>query len=158
MPDVRLDVDSLNLDEYRERFGMQRENVSKTIDEYNQRLCDIKEYVNCEIFFNSKRQELLETVHQYIDFVLIMQREIRLRKSLILTQIIDDATTNFNFKSKDEKIIRIEGDPIVAKLQALIDLFNAQIEFLSDSKKGVDNIIFNMKYRFEVQKYLSVIN
>ena len=58
----KINYDQLNMQEFRDSFVKQRENVSISIDEYNQRLADIKEYVKCEIFFNSKRQEILEEI------------------------------------------------------------------------------------------------
>ena len=154
----RINYDNMNIADLRDKFVKQRENVSKTIDEYNQRLADIKEYVKCEIFFNSKRQEILEETHRYIDFVLMMQRDYDVVRSSVLDDIMNDATSNFTFKSKDEKMLRVNGNPTAAKIKEFIDLFNAQIEFLNESKKTLDGIIFGMKYRFEVQKYLNIVD
>lgn len=154
--EIKFDINSLNFDDFKNKFTNQRNHVSKTIGEYIDRLADIKEFVNCEIFFHSKRQELLESIHTYMDLVLILQRELSVRKNIILVGIINDASTNFNMKSKDEKIIAIDGDKNIARFQQFIDLFNNQIMFLNESKKTLEGIIFNMKYRFEVQKYMDV--
>lgn len=154
----KINYDQLNMQEFRDRFVKQRENVSASIDEYNQRLADIKEYVKCEIFFNSKRQEILEEVHRYVDFVLMMQRDYDVIRSSVLDDIMNDATSNFTFKSKDEKMLRVNGNPAAAKIKTFIDLFNAQIDFLNESKKTLDCIIYGMKYRFEVQKYLNIVD
>lgn len=155
---LSLDYDKFSLEEYRNSFAEQRTNVSNSIDEYNKRLSDIKEYVKCEIFFNSKRQEILEEIHNLVDFVLIMQRDYSVIRAEILNDIMMDATSNFSYKSKDEKMARVDGNPTAAKIKSYIDLFSAQIDFLTESKKTLDGIIFGMKYRFEVQKYLNVID
>lgn len=154
----KINYDQLNMQEFRDSFVKQRENVSASIDEYNQRLADIKEYVKCEIFFNSKRQEILEEIHRYVDFVLMMQRDYDVIRSSVLDDIMNDATSNFTFKSKDEKMLRVNGNPAAAKIKTFIDLFNAQIDFLNESKKTLDCIIYGMKYRFEVQKYLNIVD
>jgi hypothetical protein len=154
----KINYDQLNMQEFRDSFVKQRENVSISIDEYNQRLADIKEYVKCEIFFNSKRQEILEEIHRYVDFVLMMQRDYDVIRSSVLDDIMNDATSNFTFKSKDEKMLRVNGNPAAAKIKTFIDLFNAQIDFLNESKKTLDCIIYGMKYRFEVQKYLNIVD
>lgn len=155
---LKVDYDKLDIQKIRDDFVSQRNNVSKVIDEYNQRLADIKEYVKCEIFFNSKRQEILESIHTYVDFVLIMNRDYDVVRSAVLDDIMNDATSNFTYKSKDEKMLRVSGNPTAARIKMFIDQFNAQIDFLNETKKTLDGIIFGMKYRFEVQKYLNIVD
>jgi len=79
-----------------------------------------------------------------------------MRKSDVLNNIVGEASSNFNYKSKEEKLILIDGDITVAKTQQFIDLYNNQIMFLNESKKTIEGVIYNMKYRFEIQKYLNV--
>lgn len=152
---MALDLGAMDINTFRDKFIKQRSNVSKQLNEHILRLADIKEYINCETFFHSKRQELLETTHEYMDLIIILNRELSIVKTKKLNNIVGEASTAFNFKTKEEKLILIDGDITVASLQEFIDLFNNQIMFCNESKKTIEGIIFNMKYRFEVQKYLS---
>ena len=156
MANVYVDVNSLDFELNKDKFSKQREQVSKYIREYILRLVDIKEFVNCETFFHSKRQELLEDIHLYMDLILLLQQRMSMRKSDVLNNIVGEASSNFNYKSKEEKLILIDGDTVVAKTQQFIDLYNNQIMFLNESKKTIEGVIYNMKYRFEIQKYINV--
>lgn len=153
---MALDLSQMDINQFKQKFVNQRININKSINEYIMRLADIKEFVNCETFFHSKRQELLESIHEYMDLVLILQRELNLQKSKVLNGIVGESSSNFNFKSKEEKLILIDGDNLVTTLNEYIDLFNNQVMFCNESKKTIEGIIYNMKYRFEVQKYLGV--
>jgi hypothetical protein len=140
----------------KEQYANDRAEYTKSINEYINRLADIKEFVNCETFFHSKRQDIVEKKHEYMDLTLTMMSAINRRKTAVLESILDNPQKNFSIKSKDERMILVDGDANILMLQESLDLLNNQIMFLNDTQKTIEGIIYNMKYRFEVQKYMGV--
>jgi hypothetical protein len=151
---MSVDVNKLNYQEFSDKFKQQRENITKSILEYIARTADLKEYISCEIFFHSKRQELVESIHDYMGLVAIFNNEITIRKSTALVDIVENSSNNFNYKSKEEKLILIDGSTMY--VQKFIDLFNNQISFLNESKKTIEGIIYNLKSKLELSKYSAV--
>lgn len=151
-----VDESKLSVDDFRAKFSEERSSISSKVDEYINRLVDVKEFVNCDTFFHSKRQAIVESTHMYMDYMLVMQMQLNKTKAGMLDTIVNDTHTNFQLRTKEERFTMIDGSSSVVKLQEIVNLFNNQIMFLNESKKTIEGIIFNMKYRFEVQKYLGV--
>lgn len=155
----RVTIDTSNWDfaQLSEQFKKIRENISAEILDHINRLADIREFLNCETYFHSKRQMILEDIHTYMDTVLLLQSSVDQRKSEVLTGVVySDSTNSMAYKSKDEKLMFVNGDQQVLYLQQYINLFNNQIMFLNESKKTIEGVIYNMKYRFEIQKEINV--
>ena len=150
------DQNNIDTNSLRSMFAGIREEKSKTIGEYILRMVDIKEYVNCEVFFHSERMRILDMIHTYVDYMTGLQLTIDRRKSNVLDDILSNPQKNFAIKSRDERIILVDGDASVSKLKELIAIYDNQIQFLSETKKGLDGIIYNMKHRVDVQKMMNV--
>lgn len=149
-----INVASLNFEEFHKKFEDEEAKITKEIEEYIHRMADIKEYINCELFFHSKRQQIISSIHKYMNRMIVFQNSLEIYKSSVLSGIVNEASSNFNFKSSQEKMILIDGNNNVAQTKLFLDLFNNHINFLDESRKTLDGIIYNMKNRVEIQKQL----
>lgn len=154
MAQVRIDISGWDFNEISNKFANVRESLSNEIIEHINRLSDIHEFLECGTYFHTKRQLILEDIHTYMDTVLLLENEADVRKSAVLSSVISNPTDSFAYKSKDEKLLLVNGDTQVARLNQFINLFKNQILFLDETKKTVEGVIYHMKDRLTIQKEL----
>ena len=135
-----------------ERFAIQRREFSNEIMTSAQMLRNVREIVTAKVNFLSLRQRLLEEHHTIIENYNKQAKKYREAKSEELLNTSNNMQVRFNEREKDKFI---DGQPRISQIKAAMDLLQNQSNFLSESIKTVDQVLFNLKVRIDVEKMLN---
>jgi|GEM_PF-1717302 len=130
-------------------FEDSRQYWTKKILEHSQNFKDIEKIIELQVELFSDRQIILEQKHKLYERVSKMNNDIsRDKRSKYLEYSI-----NYDLRlNKDEKNIFIEAD--LANKSDLINLIDNHINYLDQTIKTLDNIIFGIKYRISLYEML----
>ena len=99
----------------------------------------------------SMRQRLLEDSHILIDNLSSVKKAYRNARS----KQMEELSTNMQHRYQyNEKTVIIDGK--TANIKEVVDTIENQISFFVDSIKTVDNVLFGIKTRVEIEKTLGM--
>lgn len=134
-----------------EKFKKERGDVSKEVKDIVEIMSSFKGLKEVQVKSLSLRQRLLETMHSLLEHQSTMRKKYRSEKS----KQMEDLSTNYNHKYQyNEKTVIIDGKTTATK--ETLDLIDNQISFYVDTIKTVDNILFGIKTRVEIEKTLGL--
>lgn len=139
------------LERISEKFNKERVDASKEIREGIEKMSSIKGLKEVQVTMLSLRQRLLESSHTLLENVSSIRKKYRTEKGRHLEEISNNLQQRYQY---NEKTILIESK--TAKLKETLDLFENHISFLNESIKTVDNVLFGIKTRVEIEKVLGL--
>jgi len=95
----------------------------------------------------SLRQRLLEDSHQMLDKYLDLNKIYTVQKGKTYNVILNDLQVRAN--NKEEKEAIVEGN--ITEIKWKRDIMDAQIQYYNSSIKTVDNILFGIKHRIDLE-------
>ena len=131
-----------------EKFKIERENYSLEIRRNIEKLNNIKDLKEAQIFFLSTRQRLLEDNHTLIDTLSRLKKAYREKKGKEWERV---SNHNIRYQSHEKKVI-VEGK--TTNMQETVEIIENQIAFMDGSIKTVDNVLFGLKTRLDLEKLL----
>lgn len=131
-----------------EQFTKDRNNISLEIRKNVELLGNIKNLKEVQIFFLSMRQRLLEDNHSLLDHLSRLRKGFREKKGKAWENV---SNQNMRYQAHEKKII-VEGK--ITNVQETVELMENQIGFFNESIKTVDNALFGLKTRLDVEKLL----
>tara|TARA_R110000868_G_scaffold66921_1_gene198961 strand:- start:1095 stop:1532 length:438 start_codon:yes stop_codon:yes gene_type:complete len=131
-----------------EKFKSDRETYSLEIRRNIEKLNNIKDLKEVQIFFLSTRQRLLEDNHTLIDNLSRLKTGYRQKKGKEWESV---SNGNMRYQGHEKKVI-VEGK--TTELQETIEVIENQISFMDGSIKTVDNVLFGLKTRLDLEKLL----
>jgi len=134
-----------------QKFENQRKTYTNEIVAGIQLLKSIKTLTEAKVLFLSLRQRVLEDNHTIIENYNKFSRKYRELKSSKLLDISTNMQVRLNEREKEKFL---DGMPDLSKLKAATETLDAQSKFLSETMKTVDQILFGMKSRIDVEKLL----
>jgi len=132
-----------------EIFRAKRESFSEEIYKAVQLIEDLRKIPQAQVFFLSLRQRILEENHTLIEHFNNFKKVYREKKG---EEWVDASTKHQRLYNSTEKNTIVDGK--TAALKEKLDSIESQINFYSETIKTVDNIIFGLKTRIDVQKML----
>ena len=131
-----------------EKFKLERDNYSLEIRRNIEKLNNIKDLKEAQIYFLSTRQRLHEDNHTLIDTLSKLRRSYKEKKGKEWENV---SNQNIRYQSQEKKVI-VEGK--TANMEETVEIIENQIAFMDGSIKTVDNVLFGLKTRLDLEKLL----
>jgi len=131
-----------------EKFRKERDNYSLEIRRNIEKLNNIKDLKEAQIYFLSTRQRLLEDNHTLIDTLSKLKKSYREKRGKEWENV---SNQNIRYQSQEKKVI-VEGK--TANMEETVEIIENQIAFMDGSIKTVDNVLFGLKTRLDLEKLL----
>ena len=131
------------------KFKKERENYSLEIRSGVELLYNIKNIKEVQVKFLSLRQRLLEDNHTLLEHLRAANKKLRSERTNEWERISKSLAERYQAQ---EKKILVEGK--TSEIQDTVDLIQDQIDFYAESIKTVDNVLFGLKTRIDVEKLL----
>lgn len=142
---------SINTAQISEKFKTKREEVSKEILQSIEKMASFKGLKEVQVSMLSMRQRLLEDNHTLLEHLTVLRKKYRAERSTQMEDISTNLQTRYQY---NEKTVIIDGKTTATK--EAIDIIENQIAFFNDSIKTVDNVLFGIKTRVEIEKVLGI--
>lgn len=134
-----------------EKFQARRKEVSNEIYESIEKLSNLKTLKDAQVNMLSLRQRLLEDNHTLLEHVTALRRKFREEKSTEMENLSKNLQLRYQ---SNEKNVVIDGK--TSSTKEYLEIFENQINFFNDSIKTIDNIIFGIKTRLDIEKTLGL--
>ena len=134
-----------------EKFQVRRKEVSNEIYENIEKLSNLKTLKDAQVNMLSLRQRLLEDNHTLLEHITMLRRKFREEKSAEMENLSRNLQLRYQ---SNEKNVVIDGKTSATK--EYLEIFENQINFFNDSIKTIDNIIFGIKTRLDIEKTLGL--
>jgi hypothetical protein len=134
-----------------EKFQKRREEVSKEIYTNIEKLSNLKTLKEAQVNMLSLRQRLLEDNHTLFEHITTLRKKHRDDRSLEMENISRNLQIRYQ---ANEKNIVIEGRTSITK--EALEIFENQVSFFTESIKTIDNVIFGIKTRLDIEKTLGL--
>jgi poly-D-alanine transfer protein DltD len=133
------------------KFQDRRSEVSKEIYENIEKLSNLKTLKEAQVNMLSLRQRLLEDNHSLLEHVTLLRKKYRDERSIEMENISRNLQIRYQ---ANEKNIVIEGR--TSSTKESLEIIENQIAFFNESIKTIDNIIFGIKTRLDIEKTLGL--
>lgn len=133
------------------KFQDRRAEVSKEIYENIEKLSNLKTLKEAQVNMLSLRQRLLEDNHTLLEHVTLIRKKYRDERSLEMENISRNLQIRYQ---ANEKNVVIDGR--TSSTKESLEIFENQITFFNESIKTIDNIIFGIKTRLDIEKTLGL--
>jgi len=133
---------------YIERFEKERTDWTNTIKDIAKRFKNIEDLVDVQVDLYSERQRALEYMHE------LQVLSSKLKKFYLSEwkKAYDALSMNEDFRYNErEKNKMAEEKTSASKLK--LDILQTHIDFFKDSIKTIDNMIFGVKHRLEIEDF-----
>jgi predicted nucleic-acid-binding protein len=144
-------MSGFNMAQISEKFKKKREEISKEIISNAEKMASFKGLKEVQVNMLSLRQRLLEDNHTLLEHLTVLRKKYRSERSSQMENISTNLQTRYQY---NEKNVIIDGK--TAKTKEAIDVIENQITFFNDSIKTVDNILFGIKTRVDIEKTLGL--
>lgn len=115
---------------------------------------NLKELVGVQVEMLSARQRMLEDSHIILDRLVQLRKQYRQLKG----NAHNDIATNIQLRMKTagEKEAIVEGSPEISEMRHKIEILDNQINYYNESIRTVDDILYGIKTRLDVERLLGV--
>ena len=128
-----------------------RKTVTDEIRGDIEKMSDMKGLKAVQVSMLSLRQRLLEENHMQIENLSVVKKKYRNDRA----KQMEDLSTNLQHRYQyNEKTVIIDGK--TANVKEIVDAIENQISFFVDSIKTVDNVLYGIKTRVEIEKVLGM--
>jgi hypothetical protein len=134
-----------------DKFRKKRTEISTDIQKGIELMSNFKSIKESQVSMLSLRQRLLEESHILLEHISAVRRKLRSEKGKHLENISKDLQHRYQY---NEKAVIIEGK--TANIKETLDNIENQLAFFSDSIKTIDNILYGVKTRVEIEKALGL--
>jgi len=139
------------IDQISASFKKKREEISLEIHNCVETMGNFKNLKEVQILMLSLRQRLLEDSHTLLEHSSILRKKYKSERSRHMENISTNLQQRYQY---NEKNVIIDGK--TADTKESLDLIENQISFFTDTIKTVDNILFGIKTRVEIEKTLGI--
>ena len=134
-----------------DRFQNRRSEVSKEIYSSIEKLSNLKTLKDAQVNMLSLRQRLLEDSHTLLEHITMLRKKFRDEKS----DVMETLSKNLQLRYQaNEKTVVIDGR--TSNTKEYLEIFENQVNFFNESIKTIDNIIFGIKTRLDIEKTLGL--
>jgi hypothetical protein len=133
------------------KFQDRRADVSKEIYENIEKLSNLKTLKEAQVNMLSLRQRLLEDNHTLFEHITSLRKKYRDDRSAEMENLSRNLQIRYQ---ANEKTVVLDGRTSVIKES--LEIFENQVAFFTESIKTIDNIIFGIKTRIDIEKTLGL--
>ncbi|CAB4175527.1 hypothetical protein UFOVP1247_201 [uncultured Caudovirales phage] len=133
------------------KFQDRRSETSKEIYENIEKLSNLKTLKEAQVNMLSLRQRLLEDNHTLLEHLTTLRKKYRDDRSIEMENISKNLQIRYQ---ANEKNMVIEGR--TSGIKESLEIFENQVSFFNESIKTIDNIIFGIKTRLDIEKTLGL--
>lgn len=133
------------------KFQERRADVSKEIYANIEKLSNLKTLKEAQVNMLSLRQRLLEDNHTLLEHITILRKKYREERAVELENVSRNLQLRYQ---ANEKTVVIDGRTSATKES--LEMFETQVSFFNESIKTIDNIIFGIKTRLDIEKTLGL--
>lgn len=133
------------------KFQDRRADVSKEIYENIEKLSNLKTLKEAQVNMLSLRQRLLEDNHTLFEHITSLRKKYRDDRSTEMENLSRNLQIRYQ---ANEKNVVLDGRTSVIKES--LEIFENQVSFFTESIKTIDNIIFGIKTRIDIEKTLGL--
>ena len=134
-----------------EKFQARRADVSKEIYENIEKLSNLKTLKDAQVNMLSLRQRLLEDNHTILEHITMLRKKFRDEKA----EVMENLSKNLQLRyQSNEKNVVIDGK--TSSTKEYLEIFENQVSFFNESIKTIDNIIFGIKTRLDIEKTIGL--
>lgn len=134
-----------------EKFQTRRADVSREIYENIEKLSNLKSLKDAQVNMLSLRQRLLEDNHTLLEHITTLRKKFRDERA----ETMETLSKNLQLRYQaNEKTVVIEGK--TSSTKEYLDIFENQVSFFNESIKTIDNVIFGIKTRLDIEKTLGL--
>lgn len=131
------------------KFKEERKKYSLEIRSGVELMYNIKNIKEVQVKFLSLRQRILEDNHTLLEHLRSANKKLREVKSKEWERISKSLAERYQ---AHEKKVLVEGK--TTEIQDTVELIEDQVSFYAESIKTVDNVLFGLKTRIDVEKLL----
>jgi hypothetical protein len=133
------------------KFQERRADISKEIYANIEKLSNLKTLKEAQVNMLSLRQRLLEDNHTLLEHITILRKKYREERAVELENVSRNLQLRYQ---ANEKTVVIDGRTSATKES--LEMFETQVSFFNESIKTIDNIIFGIKTRLDIEKTLGL--
>ena len=133
------------------KYGKTRKDISNEIRECIEKMSTLGGLKEVQVKMLSLRQRLLEDNHILIENLSSVKKKHRNARSKLMETLSNDLQNRYQY---NEKNVIIDGK--TANIKEIVDSIENQISFFVDSIKTVDNVLYGIKTRVEIEKTLGM--
>jgi hypothetical protein len=133
------------------KFEARRREASNEIYQNIEKLSNLKTLKEAQVNMLSLRQRLLEDNHNLFEHLIVLRKRYRTERSSEMENISKNVQLRYQ---STEKNVVIDGRTATTKES--IEVFENQVEFFNESIKTIDNIIFGIKTRLDIEKAIGL--
>ncbi len=134
-----------------EKFKEKRSEVSLEILQCVEKMASFKSLKEVQVTMLSLRQRLLEDSHTLLEHLSVIRKKYKSERSSQMENISENLQHRYQYNEKNAII-----DGKTANTKETLDLIENQVAFFNDSIKTVDNVLFGIKTRVEIEKTLGL--
>lgn len=144
------DLSSDNENKIENQFNLDREKWKNKISEFSKMMSDIKKIPELQVDLYSALGFISDYKRNLINMVIKKTNTIRDKKYKILKTYTEDKGYRY---TAPEKNIIIEGN--LKNSMKAVEILNSQVEFYEEIYGILNNMVYGIKYRIEVETYRS---
>ena len=133
------------------KFEARRKEASNEIYQNIEKLSNIKTLKDAQVNMLSLRQRLLEDNHNLVEHLIVLRKRYRNERSTEMENLSKNLQIRYQ---SNEKNVVIDGR--TASTKESLEVFENQVEFFNESIKTIDNIIFGIKTRLDIEKTIGL--
>jgi hypothetical protein len=133
------------------KFQDRRAEVSNEIYENIEKLSNLKTLKNAQVNMLSLRQRILEDNHTLFEHITTLRKKYRDDRSLEMENLSRNLQIRYQ---ANEKTVVLDGR--TSNIRESLEIFENQVAFFTESIKTIDNIIFGIKTRIDIEKSIGL--
>jgi hypothetical protein len=138
-------------DRISKKFEARRKEVSSSIYANIEKLSNLKTLKDAQVNMLSLRQQLLEDNHSLLEHLTSLRKKMREEKAAEMETLSRNLALRYQ---ANEKNMVIDGKTSATK--EFLEIFENQVSFFTESIKTIDNVIFGIKTRLDIEKTLGL--
>lgn len=133
------------------KFQDRRAEVSNEIYTNIEKLSSLKTLKEAQVNMLSLRQRLLEDNHTLFEHITTLRKKYRDNRSAEMENLSRNLQIRYQ---SNEKTVVLDGR--TSDIRESLEIFENQVAFFTESIKTIDNIIFGIKTRIDIEKTIGL--
>jgi hypothetical protein len=133
------------------KFQDRRSEVSKEIYTNIEKLSNLKTLKEAQVNMLSLRQRLLEDNHSLFEHISLLRKRYRDDRAAEMENLSKNLQIRYQ---ANEKTVVLDGK--TSSIKESLEILENQVAFCSESIKTIDNIIFGIKTRLDIEKTIGM--
>jgi len=133
---------------YVERFEQERNEWTTRVKEIASRFKNVEDLVDVQVDLYSERQRAAEYMHQ----LMVLQSKLKKAWVAEYQKVYNNLLLDQDYRYSEKEKQRIaEEKTSSAKLK--LDILQTHVDFFRETTKTIDNMIFGVKHRLEIEDF-----